>query len=188
MKSDITVCIPSIPPRRTTMLMQALASAATQTLLPDAVSVAFDTERMGAWHTRQRTVDTVTTDWIAFLDDDDLFKPQHLRRLLECAQETGADYVFSWFDRSITYDPLGHFGKVFDVNNPHHTTMTVMVRTDLAKEVRFTPREPHHEVGGEDWRFIEGCCAAGAKIVHLPEETWIWRHHHSNTSGREDRW
>jgi hypothetical protein len=28
----------------------------------------------------------------------------------------------------------------------------------------------------------------GAKIVHLPEQTWIWRHHSGNTSGREDRW
>jgi hypothetical protein len=74
------------------------------------------------------------------------------------------------------------------VTNPHHTTMTVMVRAELAKAVRFTPRLPEHEAGGEDWRFILGCVAAGAKFVHLPEQTWIWRHHAGNTSGREDRW
>jgi hypothetical protein len=170
------------------LLPQALSSVLSQDRPVDAVAVAVDTERCGAWHTRQRAVDMASTDWIQFLDDDDLLKPQHIRRMFECAQDTGADYVFSYFDLSITHDYLGHFGKPFDPANPHHTTMTVFVRTELAQAIRFTPREPEHEAGGEDWRFTLGCVAAGAKIVHLPAQTWIWRHHGANTSGREDRW
>jgi len=186
-KSDVTVCIPTIPPRRN-MLMEAVASVLLQTVPAAAISIAVDVEHAGAWHTRQRTVDAARTDWLAFLDDDDLFKKVHLQRLRECADETGADFTYSYWDTTITPDILGHFGKSFDAAHPHHTTMTVMVRTELARSVRFTPREPEHEAGGEDWRFILGCVAAGAKIVHLPEQTWIWRHWGGNTSGREDRW
>ena len=187
MKSDVTVCIPTIPPRDY-MLAEAVLSVAHQTLPAASISIATDTEHMGAWHTRQRAVDAVKTKWIALLDDDDLFKPVHLEHLRACAEETSADYCFSYFDLSITPDILGYFGRVFDPKNPTHTTMTILVRTELAQSVRFTPREPHHEVGGEDWRFTLCCVAAGAKIVHLPEQTWLWRHHASNTSGREDRW
>jgi glycosyltransferase involved in cell wall biosynthesis len=163
-------------------------SVYTQDHIVDAVAVATDTLKEGAWKTRQRAVDMANTDWIAFLDDDDYFYPRHVRRLLETARDTGADYVYSYFDTTVTPDLLGFFGKTFDSTNPHHTTMTVMVRTELAKSVRFTPRLPEHEAGGEDWRFILGCVEAGAKIVHLPEQTWVWRHHPTNTSGREDRW
>lgn len=186
-KSDVTVCIPTIPPRGM-MLAQAVLSVSQQTLPAAALSIAVDTEHCGAWHTRQRAVDAARTEWLCFLDDDDLFKPQHIQRLRECAEETGADYTYSYWDLSVTHDYLGHFGKVFDPANPHHTTMTVFVRTELAQAIRFTPRGPQDEAGGEDWRFTLGCVAAGAKIVHLPEQTWVWRHHQSNTSGREDRW
>jgi glycosyltransferase involved in cell wall biosynthesis len=127
-KSDVTVCIPTIPPRHV-MLAQAVQSVALQTLPPAAISIAVDTDRRGAWHTRQRAVDAVTTDWIAFLDDDDLFKPQHLQRLRECADETGASYIYSYWDTSVTPDILGLFGQPFDPANPTHTTMTVMVKT-----------------------------------------------------------
>lgn len=188
MKNDVTVCIPTIPPRASTMLPQAIASVMAQTYPIDALAIAQDTDHDGAWKTRQRAVDMAFTEWIAFLDDDDMFKTMHVEHLLRCALNTKADFVFSYWDLSITYDVLGHFGKEFDPANPHHTTMTVLVKRELAQSVRFTPREPQHEVGGEDWRFILGCVAAGAHIVHLPEQTWIWRHHGKNTSGREDRW
>lgn len=188
MKSDVTVAIPTIPTRSHDLLPIALSSVMMQTLPAAALSIAVDNDKVGAWHTRQRALDAVTTDWVAFLDDDDAFYPQHLRRLREYADDTGADFTYSYFDTTKTPDVLGHFGKTFDPTNPHHTTMTVLVRTELAKTVRFTPRLPEHVVGGEDWRFILGCVESGAKIVHLPEQTWYWRHHAWNTSGREDRW
>jgi glycosyltransferase involved in cell wall biosynthesis len=184
----VAVCVPTIPPRLNTLLPLALASVYAQLRVVDAVSVAVDVHHDGAWKTRQRAVDATITDWVAFLDDDDVLKPQHVLRLLETAHATGGDFIFSYFDTTVTPDLLGNFGRPFDHANPHHTTMTVMVRAELAKMVRFTPRLPEHEAGGEDWRFILGCVDAGAKMVHLPEQTWIWRHHAGNTSGREDRW
>src|SRR2546430_7808567 len=43
-------------------------------------------------------------------------------------------YVFSYFVRAQGGDPLGHFGKVFNPEFPHHTTMTVLVKRDRSEE------------------------------------------------------
>lgn len=192
----VTVAIPAIPPRRFTLLPKALASVARQTYPVAAVSIAFDVARLGAPANRSNALAAVTTPWVAFLDDDDEFYPQHVDHLLGCALENDADYVFSHYDLARTgnvfataENPHGHWGKPFDPEHPHHTTMTILVRTELAHEVDFTPRPEGDDASGEDWRFTLGCVDAGAKIVHLPEQTWYWRHHFPhNTSGRADRW
>lgn len=181
------------------MLIRALASAlAIQNHPAAAVSVALDLDREGAWVTRDRALRAVRTEWTAFLDDDDAFLPHHLEVLMQAAEETDADYVYSWYvihDRNGTpldFDPLGHFGKRFDPQNPTQTTITTLVRTELAKEVGFKlPTDGdliHGERAGEDFLFTLGCIEAGAKIHHVPQRTWIWNHHGANTSGLPDRW
>lgn len=182
---DITVAIPTIPPRAG-LLQRALASVSDQILLPKAVSITLDSEHEGAWRTRQRALDAVQTPWVAFLDDDDEMMPSHLRDLAQHAEETGADYVYSWFVVASGTDPFPeatHYLPPWDNANPRQTTMTVLVRTDIAQKVGFK------DVPGEDWHFTLGCMEAGAKISHLVKRTWIW-HHDSwpNTSGRGDRW
>lgn len=185
MRKGITVAIPAHPGRaHNGLLARALSSIDRQILLPDAVSVTMDNGREGAPDTRQRALESVATEWVAFLDSDDEMLPQHLERLMACAYETNADYVFSYFVRSQGGDPLGHFGKVFDPVNPHQTTITTLCRTSLAQEARFESDDPSNpNRSGEDWRFTLRCIDLGARIVHLPEETWIWHRHQGNTSG-----
>lgn len=193
---DVTAVIPTIPPRMMTTFPLALRSVMQQTHPVSAISVAIDLDRRGAWHTRGRALVGATTEWVAFLDDDDEWYPEHLARLLDTAEATQADYAFSYFDLGVNcagadsgYDPLGNFGKVFDPANPHHTTMNVLVRTELAQQVGFTPPPTDHElVGGEDWRFTLGCVEAGAKIVHLPERTWRYNCYTGGTLGLPARW
>jgi hypothetical protein len=187
-KFDYAVAMPTIPPRRE-LRQAALNSVWCQDLPATAVSVAMDVNREGAWLTRQRALDAVRTTWTFFLDDDDLFKPQHTAHLLQCAVDTDADYVFSYYDTSVSLDVLRLFGHEFNPDEPTHTTMIVGVKTDLAQEVGFTAPDEGATVGGEDWRFTLGCVKAGAHIVHLPEMTWIWRHHiPGNTSGLPTGW
>lgn len=188
MRSGVTVAVPAHPARlRNGLLARALASVWAQTLPPSAVSVAVDVDRAGAAATRQQALDAVRTEWVQFLDSDDELLPPHLDRLTICAEQTGADFVFSWFEPVGMPDPLGHFGIPFDSLHPHHTTMTVLVRTDLALRVGFTPAAPGDPFGNEDWRFICGVAATGARMVHLAERTWRYHGHGGNTSGMPGR-
>jgi glycosyltransferase involved in cell wall biosynthesis len=187
--SCVTVAIPTIPTEeRRYMLERALMSVWMQTHPIADVAIAVDIERRGAWATRQRVLDRVTTPWVAFLDDDDEFMPQHIERLLACAAETHADYVFPWFEPIGGSDPMRHLGKPFDPKHPHDTTTTILVRTELARRVGFTPPAELARGGGEDWRFTLGCIAAGAKIVHLPERTWYYHGDRKGTLGMPFRW
>jgi glycosyltransferase involved in cell wall biosynthesis len=177
----VTVVVPYHPARvKNGMLKRAVDSVNRQTI-PHRLITVEDTQREGAAATRQRGLDQVTTEWTAFLDSDDELDPTHLQQLLRCAEQTGADYVYPWFRVIGGRDPFPmFFGKPWDDAHPHSTTITILVRTELAKQVGFTG-------AGEDFRFTKGCVKAGAKIVHLPQRTWTWVHGGHNSSGLPTR-
>lgn len=191
---NITVCTPTHLARtRNGMLARAMHSISYQTKPAAAISVAIDVVGRGAPVTRQRALDAVQTPWVAFLDSDDYFLPDHLAALSKHAEESGADFVYSWFKiedqfgRILEEDPIfppGHYLNQFNPEDPIETTITVLVRTELAKEVGFQAlNRGHGQNTGEDAFFTLGCLAAGAKISHLVRKTWIWSHHGGNTSG-----
>ena len=178
---------------RNGMLARAMSSVSFQTKPAVAVSIAIDVDRQGAAATRQRALDAVRTSWVAFLDSDDYFLPSHLEELSQHALDSGADFVYSWFKvedqfgRILEDDPVfpaGHFLNEFDPEDPIETTMTVLVRTELAQEVGFQAlNRGHNQNSGEDRFFTLGCLKAGGKISHLVRKTWIWSHHGANSSG-----
>lgn len=189
---DITVCIPSIP-SRTLLLHRAVESVLAQTHPAAAVSIARDLHREGGAATRQRALEAVRTPWVAFLDDDDEMMPEHLEKLFRHAQETNADYVYSWFETVPNgRDPFppNHFTDPFNPSNPIETTITILVRTEIANRAGgFQPHfEANEEWPGEDRRFTLACIELGANIQHLPERTWYWHHDSNNTSGLASRW
>lgn len=191
----ITVVTPSIPPRTQVggLLRRAVYSVRKQTFQPTGgISVALDVDKQGAAVTRQRALDAVRpdSDWVAFLDDDDTWYPHHLETLKELVEESGADYAYSWFDGNNPF-PM-HRGKQMSENfdEMHHTTMTIMCRTELAKAAGFLqPEGPmHHEWAGEDWQFMQRCHKLGAKFIGTGEITWTYHVHTGNTSGLPERW
>ena len=189
------MCIPAHPARVANgMLDRAVASVKNQLLPAADISIAIDENGDGAAVTRQRALDAVKTEWVAFLDSDDFFYPEHLKVLATGARIFKASYVFSYYMVHFPdgrpwpqNDPLGHFGKSFNPQKPHQTTITTLVRTELAKKIGFHEPPPDSVVGGhrggEDWHFTVGCAEAGAKIVHVPRRTWAWVHHGANSSG-----
>lgn len=186
---EITVVIPAHAPRvRNGMVKRAVGSALMQTLMPTAVIVEIDRDREGAAVTRDRGLRKVTTEWVAYLDSDDQLKANHLQTLHDCAVRTGADVAYSWYEAvGFGRDPLPHFGKPFDPERPTQTTITVLERTALARQVGF--RQPpegaliNGERYGEDFQHTVEMVAAGAHIVHTPVRSWIWNFHGQNTSG-----
>lgn len=193
MSSDITVVIASIPPR-SRMLRKALASVVLQTLQPAAIIVDIDHEHTGAAATKNRGLARVTSEWVAFLDDDDAFMPEHLEKLREAQLDSGADVVYSMpYIPQVPggIDPSGMRGAPFDpaeLRRRSYIQTTSLVRTKLAQSVGGFQLPRHVESDYDDWGFWLACLDAGGTFHHLPEQTFIWEHHGRNTSGRADRW
>ena len=189
MTTSVCSVTPSIPPRAA-RLKRALDSIVNQTRKVDQISVYIDHEGRGAGWTRHQALLAARTEWVAFLDDDDMWMPHHIAHCLDHAEKTGADLVFPWFTVNGGVDPFPqHFGKVWDPENPTHTTITTLVRTEAALAVGgFDDGAPDGwedgNVAGEDWRFILRLRDAGYSISHLPERLWVWNHHSQNLSGR----
>lgn len=181
MKPGVTIVTPFHEQRRANgMLERAAASVRAQTV-PVHHILAEDIHHLGAAITRAHGLHLVDTEWTAFLDSDDEMDPDHVEQLLACAADTGADYVYPWFRVVGGSDPFPmFFGKPWDDAHPHSTTITILVRTELAQQVGFRGV-------GEDFAFTKGCIVAGAKIVHLPVRSWTWWHHSRNTSGLPNR-
>lgn len=192
---EITVCIPAHRARVENGMLDRAVDSVKRQLLPAAdISIAIDEDGDGAAVTRQRALDAVKTEWVAFLDSDDWFYPEHLRVLAAGANLFHADYIFSYYMVHFSdgrpwpaNDPLGHFGKWFDPQHPHQTTITTLCRTELAQQVGFRKPPPdaliNGERYGEDFQYTVECARAGAKIVHIPRLTWAWTHHRGNSSG-----
>jgi glycosyltransferase involved in cell wall biosynthesis len=187
--SEVTVVIPAHPARLTNgLLTRAIASVAAQTHPPAALSLAIDLHAEGAAVTRQRALDAVQTDWVAFLDSDDEWLPHHLQALTQVADTTPrCIWVHSYFEPTGMSDPLGHFGRPFNPATPHHTTMTVLCRTDIAREAGFRGAPAGSNFCNEDWEFITAVCRiaveGGWVMMPLAERTWRYHGHGGNTSG-----
>jgi glycosyltransferase involved in cell wall biosynthesis len=190
MRPGITVVIPTFP-ARAELLARAIQSVQAQTLPAQGIIVSTDNAGLGAPATRHRGLQSVQTEWTAFLDDDDEFKPTHLEHLATCAEDTEADLVFSWFDVVNGTDPFPeNFGRQFDVDHPHQITITTLVRTEAALDAGgFLVDADGYGVDtegnrtGEDFWFSVRMAGKGYRIVHLPERTWRWHHDSGNTSG-----
>lgn len=199
----VSVIVAAHPARaRNGMLQAAITSVLEQTRLPDAIHVAMDNDRHGAAATRNRALQAASTDFVAILDSDDLFLPKHLEWLMRHQEETGADFCYAWFKvlqrfadgttNILEEDPVfpvTHYLNDFDPANPIETTITVLVRTDLAQQVGYKELDRGQANTGEDRYFTLACLEVGAKISHLRRKSWLWTHHQlpdgtpANTSG-----
>lgn len=189
----VTVCVPTHPARGaaddpSTLLGRAVASVHAQTVEPaGGLSIACDLNGDGAGRTRERALDEVGTAFVSFLDSDDYLYPNHLETHWRLLAEHDADVAYSWFGGNRPFPESTHRGLVFDNAHPHHITMTITVRTELAKAVGFVREPLHADWTGEDWGMITGLAALGAKFVGTAEETWWYDVHGANTSGSPTR-
>lgn len=152
---SVCVAIPTIPGRED-LLDRAVESAKNQTRNFDQLLVERDTMRTGAAASRNRLLSRVTTDVIAWLDDDDTFLPAHLSycmRVLERqlgSLERPVDLVYpipKIFGRDPTATTYqGHlvgpwkirFGPEQEAHlrrNGSFIPMTHLVRTDLVRAI-----------------------------------------------------
>ena len=195
LRSGVTVVIPSIPPREK-LLHRALDSVLAQRYTPDAIVVEIDRDHAGAAATRNRGLDKVDTEWVAFLDDDDTLTPDHLAELTEfAADHPDVDLVYPWFTVDGGFDPFPQYEgvpfKAAVLEYANHIPVTVLARTARIWSVGgFRPIGPPDNPC-DDWGCWKAMLADGARFAHLPKRTWTWHWHNiagGNTSGRGDRW
>lgn len=192
LRKGITAAIPSIPTRTQTRLHRALDSVTMQQQPVDEIMVRSDTGRLGAAANRNGVLAQVDTEWVAFLDDDDAWYPDHIKLLAQHAEETGADMIYPWFDVENGFDPWpGRESLPFDpvlLDTQNTIPVTVLARTELLRDVGgFRPKGPPDNPC-DDWGAWLALRDAGAKIEHLNRRTWVWVWHIGNTSGRGDKW
>jgi glycosyl transferase family 2 len=191
---SVTAVIPSVPPRAG-LLARAVASVAAQDRPVEAVAIAIDTQHQGPGLTRTRALTMATTKWVAMLDDDDEWKPHHVRCLVDAAEEQDADVAYAWCDVVSGTDPFTFFGQPWDNANPHIFGCWFLAKTELLKDTGgWLSREqmgpdwkPEWQEdgsgGGEDWNLILRLIAADAKIIHVPERSYLWHHDGHHYSG-----
>lgn len=210
---SVAVCVPTIP-RRDQLLRRAVASVQRQTGMENVqltATVTLDERGDGAAITRNRAWrDAGDVDWIAFLDDDDELRPNHLELLLRRARDARADLVYPWFNvvdaggNDITdRDPLrapvdGRYVTPYGVAFNDELRRELMTRNNFIPVTVLLRRELLADVGGfpvpgtpewdesccEDWGLWRRLLDAGATFEHLPRRTWLWYWHGKNTSGR----
>ena len=204
----VAVVIPTIPGREA-MLERALASVRAQRRRPDQVVVERDSLRTGADQARNRALQRVTTDVVAWIDDDDLIKPNHLMacmRVMEQSREQPdlvypAPVVRGGTDPtavSVQGQWVSPWGVRFGAEQEAHLRrfgsfipMTHLVRTERVRAIGgFRPgREVMTEgVGrryrGEDEDYLVRLLDNGATFEHLDARTWIWNVHGAHTAGK----
>lgn len=172
---DVTVITPTIP-ERARMLAEAIATVAAQTAPPTGHLIAVDHRRSGPAELRTLLVGSASTEWVAFLDDDDLLDADHLERLAEVAGPD-VDVAYSW----CRLDPPGAIGDQF-YNQPYDRQalrrhgifpITVLARRAAILDCGgFRPEDRY-----EDWALWNRMADRGARFACLPEPTWTYRFH-----------
>lgn len=123
-------------------------------------------------------VQGVDTEWVAFLDDDDLLYPHHLETLLGASDDV--DVVYSFCDVT----GRGDWSPNMDFNERalrsfNFIPVTAMVRRSAFLAVGGFP-EGTHPV--EDWRLWLALLDAGARFRCVPVKTWLYRFHDANAT------
>jgi glycosyltransferase involved in cell wall biosynthesis len=200
------VVIPTIPGRER-LLQRAIDSVHAQTRRPDQYVIERDSLRTGAAQSRNRAMQRVRTDVIAWLDDDDELLPHHIRtclRVLE--QDPSVDLVYPVPRMVGGRDPTAvtvqgqlrlPWGVRFGPEQEAHLRrqgsfipMTHLVRTDIVRRINGFPegfRLPTGRYRGEDEAYLIKLLDAGAKFEHIDRKTWLWHAHPATSTAGKGR-
>jgi glycosyltransferase involved in cell wall biosynthesis len=202
----VSVCIPTIPGREESF-RRAVASVHAQTRKPEQILVGRDTQRLGAAVTRNRLLERVETDLVAWLDDDDWVRPVHIAALARAFEEDPTidlaypvpvlepqgrrDTVAVTYQGQWPYSPWGlRWCPEFE---QHIRTLgsfipiTHMVRTSVARAAGGFPDGetlPDGRYRGEDEAYLIALLDQGARFHHVDRRTWHWYDNPRRTEGR----
>lgn len=171
---DVTVITPTLP-ERAGLLAEAMASVAAQTYQAAAHLVGVDHARRGPARVRNDLLAAADTEWVAFLDDDDLMDPDHVAILL--GNSDGFDVVGSYCRFDGPPLPTKYVNRRFDLRIlRQHGCFPITVlarRKTIAEAGWFRPEDRY-----EDWSLWNRMADNGGTFNILPRETWTYRTAH----------
>lgn len=203
----VAVVIPTIPGREA-LLHQARLSVHAQTRTVDQIIVERDSERKGAAAARNRALARVTTDVVAWLDDDDTLRPNHIKACMRVLEQSPfkPDLVYPRprmvggpDPTAVTHQgvfPTSPWGLRFTQEHAAHIRhigsfipMTHLVRAEHVRAVGgFRPgyRVESGRYRGEDEDYLIRLLDHGTVFEHLDAVTWNWNAspHRGQTAGR----
>ena len=169
----------------TSEICQALASKDSR------VHVITNTSNQGALKTRLKAVKEAKGEWIAFLDSDDLWKPDKLSKQLALRDDTGCDLVYtgsSFIDENgRPFEWIMHVPERIEYRQLLRQNIisnsSVLVKKDLF--VRFAPdNEDKHDMH-EDFACWLGMLRAGHTARGIDEPLITYRLSKSSMSGNK---
>ena len=119
---------------------------------------------------RNRGLELATGLYVAYLDDDNAYRPEHIAVLAAALDENdNADFAYS---QMLTH-PSGNLIGYAEPAYGGIDTSLIMHRTGVPQRFGMWP-EPDEIVGDKhapDWGVVERWLIAGAKWVHVPQVT-----------------
>lgn len=120
---------------------------------------------------RNRGLELASGEYIAYLDDDNAYRPKHLQRLADLLERTGADFAYSrmhvhWQGGDYRIgSPTPEYGGI--------DTSLLMHRAGVPEKYGLWPLPD--QIGGDkhapDWDVVSRWLAAGATWAHLDQIT-----------------
>jgi len=171
--ADLTVITPTVPGRER-LLAECVASVEEAGLNH---RVAVDWAREGPAAVRNRLVETVSTEWVVFLDDDDLLYPNYDATV--APHFASSDLVYTGWDLEGAEDPQPMPLDPFLLWWRNTIPVTACVRTEVFRAVGGFPTDHQLEDHGL-WKAILGAWDHEARrcryrITYEPTVAWRYR-------------
>jgi glycosyltransferase involved in cell wall biosynthesis len=168
---DVTVITATIDGREA-LLRECIASVSAQTRAVGHI-VALDWSRQGPAVVRNAALKSISSQWVVFLDDDDLLDPLFVETLM--AHADNADVVIPWCRFSGRSIPRKyHNPRWFDreaLRRHGCFPITCLVRTEAVRAVGGFPTEARYE-DHEMWNLMAD---NRARFTVVPQELWTYR-------------
>lgn len=140
---------------------------------PDAFSYAWH-ENMGVSKTRNKGIELCDTEYLMFMDNDDLVEPDYVWKHLQAIEDSDADIVMSGYKRT---DGKSAFGEVATADGPWTkyrflAPWAKIYRTDFLKDNGLGFFENNI---GEDVVFLMEAYGKTERIRQIPYAGYLWR-------------
>jgi glycosyltransferase involved in cell wall biosynthesis len=164
---DITVVTPTIDGREDALL-ECISSVENQTIPPAEHIIKIDSLRSGPSNIRNEIAREAKTEWLLFLDDDDVLYQDYLEHVSQFMTEQN-DVIYTWCHKNFDYPTNVEFDPE-ELKSRNFIPVTAVVRKSRFLSVGGFPSGPY-----EDWKLWLRLLEDGASFYCTKEEKWSYR-------------